>query len=221
MITVSGPSFADAVDRILTATAHSPEYPVLNGLFLELRADALTMTATDRYRLSTRTIAATQHDSDDWSVVVDGDDLRAAMPLVRSRHRIRIDVDRNGVEFGSGDRYCRALPEQFPDYSAVFDAMPPVVTRIVLSRNAVVSALEERQSEYVTCAVSEGRLELSEPGTVGPVVVDAVVRGPAVTMAFAMTTLYPAVVSAIGPDVMIDVSGPTMPVLVRSADGGD
>ena len=51
--------------------------------------------------------------------------------------------------------------------------------------------------------------------------IEATITGAPVDLAFEVTTLYPAVASALGPDVMIDISGTDMPVVVRSADNGD
>lgn len=41
------------------------------------------------------------------------------------------------------------------------------------------------------------------------------------TIHFAVTTLYPAVATAVGPEVMLDLIAPDQPVLIRSADDGD
>lgn len=54
-----------------------------------------------------------------------------------------------------------------------------------------------------------------------PLSISATVSGPAMTIHFAVTTLYPAVACALGPDVMLDLIAPDMPVRVRSADEGD
>lgn len=38
---------------------------------------------------------------------------------------------------------------------------------------------------------------------------------------FPFATLYPALAASVGPDVMLQISQPDLPVVVRSADGGD
>src|SRR5690606_24607605 len=53
--TLPGPVFAAAVDQVLATTVHDPEIPVLAGVRLEVDPGAVTLTATDRYRLATRT----------------------------------------------------------------------------------------------------------------------------------------------------------------------
>ena len=49
----------------------------------------------------------------------------------------------------------------------------------------------------------------------------ATVTGPGLTIHFAVTTLYPAVAAAVGPDVMLDLTAPDLPARLRSADDGD
>ncbi|WP_072805647.1 DNA polymerase III subunit beta family protein [Rhodococcoides yunnanense] len=217
MITVNGPVFATAVDQILTATSRHPEMPVLDGVYLESSGGTLIITATDRYRLSTRSVAVEGVD-DEWSAVVDGDDLRAALSFVRSRHRVQLGVRGTGVDFhaeGSSAMRCRVLAEEFPDYRAMLDALPAAETRVVAQRAALVRALEGHDEQFSSLRVAGGALTLS--GTRIP----ATVTGPDIDMAFSITTLYPAVASAVGHEVMIDIGGPSMPVVVRSADYGD
>lgn len=78
--TVKGPVLADAVEQVLTATAHEPGLAVLGGLHIEANGEALALTATDRYRLSTRTLAPARPAEQTWTGTVDGGDLRPAAP---------------------------------------------------------------------------------------------------------------------------------------------
>ena len=58
-------------------------------------------------------------------------------------------------------------------------------------------------------------------GTTPPVVLPATVHGTPMTIGFALTTLYPAVATALGDDLLLDLRAPDLPVTVRSADEGD
>ncbi|WP_418896277.1 hypothetical protein [Streptomyces cupreus] len=49
----------------------------------------------------------------------------------------------------------------------------------------------------------------------------ATATGQALQICFELTTLYPAVSTAISPDVMPDLRGNDQPVTIRSADRGD
>ncbi|MGW5441262.1 DNA polymerase III subunit beta family protein [Nocardia asteroides] len=58
-VRVRGPLLAAAVDQIAAATVIDPDLPVLNSIHLEARGEDLVLTATDRYRLATRTLRTT------------------------------------------------------------------------------------------------------------------------------------------------------------------
>ena len=206
MFTVNGPVLAAAFDQTLTATSHHPEHPVLGGVYLEWRDGTLTMTATDRFRLVSRSLVTKATEGEhEWTALVDGDDLRSAVQSVRQHHRVQVDRTPSAVIFRPGDARAGILAAQFPDYRAMLGALPDVTTRIVVAKSRLLSMFDT-ENEYIDFSTSG---------------MDATVSGPDVDMAFAVTTLYPAVVAALGPDVMIDVSGPEYPVVIRSADSGD
>lgn len=123
---------ADAVEQVLIATAREPGMPVLAGLRIEARHEAVTLTATDRYRLSTRTLVPTEPPRQTWAGTVNGDEMRAAVAdirrsgLVRLPHGIWLRVaDRE-------DRHCRLLPEEFPDYRLMLASLGEVTTRVTV-----------------------------------------------------------------------------------------
>jgi DNA polymerase III sliding clamp (beta) subunit (PCNA family) len=49
----------------------------------------------------------------------------------------------------------------------------------------------------------------------------AIVTGSDIDLAFSPATLAPAIRSAVGPEIMLDISAPNQPVVVRSATDGD
>lgn len=80
---LKGPVLADAVEQVLTATAYEPAMPVLAGLCIEASHEAVTLTAMDRYRLTTRTLVPAEPLTQTWARTVDGDDLRAVFGEIR------------------------------------------------------------------------------------------------------------------------------------------
>ncbi|MFF5032794.1 DNA polymerase III subunit beta family protein [Nocardia salmonicida] len=281
---VSGPVLASAIDQVATATVADPESAVLDTILFETDGQQLILTATDRYRLATRTVRPTRVGPAVWKATVDADDLRATASWLRRRHAVAICPHHDRVEFrvattdsvdrdraeGGGEpttghaaqpddtrRYCRRSTHDFPDYHAMLAALAPVRTRVVLARAALLDAMEDLDSPTVvlhttatgTASVTSSSLrkehtlptgtatagdlveqesssaaaaacEASEPGAVPPIP-HATATGPAMTIHFAVTTLYPAVATAVGPDVMLDLIAPDQPVLIRSADDGD
>ncbi len=224
LATVSGPIFATAVEQILAATGSEPDHPVLDGVHLEISAEALTLTATDRYRLSTRTLVPDLPNPGDWAATIDGADLRLAVPEIRRRHRIGLEAGPRSLLMRSGTapaRTCRILTGPFPDHRLLLNSLAAARTRIVTPRETLIRILESQRAQHVLLCVSSGTVTLADAVAGAPTSVPAGVSGPDVELGFDLTTLYPAVGTAIGPDVMINIAGPAQPVVIRSADDGD
>lgn len=223
--TVKGPVLADAVEQVLTATAHEPGMAVLGGLHIEASGEAIALTATDRYRLSTRTLAPARPAEQSWTGTVDGDDLRAAAPEVRRTPLVRVEAVPHGIWLrlrGREDRHCRTLPEEFPDRRQLLASLGEVTTRATVPKEPLLRALEEHPGDHVTLRVSGHKVTVGLPDDEHPAVpVAATVRGEPLEIRFGTTTLYPALSTAIGPDVMLDLRGHDQPVTIRSADRGD
>lgn len=218
---LSGPVLAAAIDQVLTATTLEPGLAVLNGVRVELAPEAVTLTATDRYRLATRTLAPIEPISLTWAETVDADDLRACLPWLRRSPRGSIAVTGNGLWIGGSEsRRCRLLAEPFPDYRLMLDALPPVLTRVAIEKTLLLRALEANSSSVVSVRVRGGEIGLRGEAP-DEVRAPATVTGPDIDLAFEMTTLYPAVSSAIGADLLLDLRGPDLPATIRSADNGD
>lgn len=241
---LKGPVLADAVEQVLTATAREPGAPVLAGVRVEASQEALTLTATDRYRLSTRTLVPAEPPAMTWAATLNGDELRIAAAEARRSALVRIEAAPQGVRFrptGREDRYCGVLPEVFPDYRLMLAALPEATTRATVPKDLLLRALEEHPGERVALHVTGRGVtvrsagpptdaadtaattdaadteEAEHPATRLP----ATTAGPDLRIWFELVTLYPAVGTAVGPDVMFDLRGDDQPVTIRSADRGD
>ncbi|MGW0662898.1 DNA polymerase III subunit beta family protein [Streptodolium elevatio] len=223
--TLKGPVLADAVEQVLTATAHEPGMAVLAGLHIEASDEAIALTATDRYRLSTRTLVPARPAEQTWAGTVDSDDLRAAIADVRRSALIRIEAVPHGIWLRMPereDRHCRALPEEFPDHRLMLESLDEVTTRVTISKDLLLRALEEHPGEHVALHITDHSVSVRPPNDEHPgIPLSATVTGADLQIRFDMTTLYPAVSTAIGPDVLLDLRGYHQPVTIRSADRGD
>lgn len=222
--TVRGPVLAAAVEQILAATGTDPDLPVLAGVRLEATPESLTLTATDRYRLSTRTMVPEQPGSAEWAATVDGVELSAALPEIRGAHTIDIEAGERSVRFRSADgavRTCRTLAEPFPDHRGLLAALPAAPTHAVVAKHDLMRALEQQRDRYLRVRTVPGTLSISGAGGEPPAELAARVTGPDSELVFGFTILHPAVATAIGPDVRLDIGGRTDPMVVRSADNGD
>ncbi|WP_110470430.1 MerR family transcriptional regulator [Williamsia limnetica] len=225
VVCVSGPVLASAIEQVLTATTNEPGMTVLGGVRFEAGSGSVVVTATDRYRLSTRTLLTQTSPDVTWAATVNGDDLRRCLIDLRRTPRARIEGSGHGLWLrlpNRDDRYCRLLPEPFPEYRQMLDSLPSATTCVEVSKAVLLQSLEDRPAELVQLHVSGSdvtvRNALSDRGTQ----LEARVSGNhPIDVWFEMTTLYPAISTAIGADVLIDLRGPMQPVTIRSADHGD
>ncbi|MGW4634391.1 MerR family transcriptional regulator [Nocardia sp. NPDC004415] len=244
-VRVRGPVLAAALDQVATATVVDPRHPVLDSVHIEAGMAELVLTATDRYRLATRGVRVDTAPAAPWAITVDAADLRATVSWLRRQPTVVLrpdaagllcttgdTADTGGDERGQGDRNipranrtgpesgrrCRSSAEEFPDYRAMLAALPPVRVRVVVQRSALLAVLESVQAATVTLEAIPGSLRLTDGESVHTLA--ATVTGPPMTIHFAVTTLYPAVAGAVGPDLMLDLIAPDQPVRVRSADDG-
>ncbi|MFI7314870.1 DNA polymerase III subunit beta family protein [Streptomyces hygroscopicus] len=223
--TLKGPVLADAVEQILTATAHEPGMPVLGALRLEATPEAVTLTATDRYRLSTRTLVPAEPATSTWAATLHGDELRAAVAEIRRSALVGVEATPHGIRLRLTDRddqHCRLLREEFPDYRLMLASLPEVTTRVTVSKDLFLRALEEHPGERIALRMAHHGMNVLPAVDAHPdVPIPAAVTGQDLRISFQLTTLYPAVSTAIGPEVMLDLRGPGQPVTIRSADRGD
>ncbi|MFJ9871581.1 MerR family transcriptional regulator [[Kitasatospora] papulosa] len=222
---LKGPVLADAVEQVLTATAHEPGMAVLAGLHIEASHQAIALTATDRYRLFTRTLMPARPAEQTWVGTTDGDDLRAAVATVRRSALVRIEAVPHGIWLRipeREDRHCRLLSEDFPEHRLMLASLGEISTRATVSKDLLLLALEELSGEHVALHVSDHGVNVRPSNDEDPgVQLPATVTGGALQIRFEMTTLYPAVSTAICPEVMLDLRGHDGPVTIRSADRGD
>ncbi|WP_433656783.1 MerR family transcriptional regulator [Nocardia sp. CA-128927] len=211
---------AEAFEQVRAAAADSREIPILAGILLEASANSLTLTATDRYRLSTRTVVSRDRQGSDWSLVVDTGELAPIIAWLRQLDEIiATPTDQGLLLAGDGtERHCRVIDEPFPDYRAVLSALAPVRTRVVTARTPLLTLLE---SSSPTVRFEVDHTGLTVTGSNQRNHLPATVTGADIELAFNITTLLPAVHTALGPDLMLDIAAPDLPIVLRSATDGD
>ncbi|MET8648786.1 MerR family transcriptional regulator [Nocardia aurea] len=220
-VPLSGPTLAHAIAQVAGAAAREDGIPVLTGVFLEVSPNAVTLTATDRYRLSTRSLVPDRHGGDSWSAVVAASELARLDNWLRRVDEVAVSrADRVLILHGDDtEQRCATIEENFPDYRAMLADLAPVTTRILVDRAALLGVLDTAADPLI-CATSETTLTVSTPdGTAHDIPASG--TGPRVDIAFTAATLRPAVETALGPDIMLDLAAPDQPVVIRSATDGD
>ena len=212
-VTVLGADLASAFDQVVAAAARDRTVPALAGVLLEACDGGVALTATDRYRLATRTIAASRPAGRSWSAVLDTQFDRR---WLRGCDELTLTPVVDGVHVAAGDqgRTWAGVAGPFPDYRQVLDGLAPVTTRVVLDRDPLLGLLGPGGRPDVMTFDGRG-------GEVGRRRLAATVTGPDLRIAFDAATLRPALQAAVGPEVMLDVAAADLPVVVRSATDGD
>lgn len=225
ILCLRGPVLAEAIEQVLAATGRTPDHPVLSGVHVRIDHVEISLTATDRYRLTRRTLIAAWPSPQPWSGVLDGEQLRWISHELRHNIDVTVELGTTEVIFRvpDGRRFpCRVLDTEYPDFQLMLDSLAEVRFRVVVPKHLLLRALENIGRPVTVLSVVEGLLMVRDGDDSGEVHrIGAEITGQTEDVSFATTQLFPAVSSAIGPDVVLELSGEHQPMTVRSADRGD
>lgn len=221
--TISGVVLAGALDQVLATTIDDLSTPILSGIRVEVASDAVTLIATDRYRLAIRTLVHQPAGPTTWSGTVDGDDLRRLHSQLRRSPTVKLTAGTItlGIQFIDGT--VADLPlrtEVFPDYREMISVLSPVTLHLTIEKKSLLNILEKQAPEFVGIRVAGQQPSLLIPGMT-PIELAGSASGPDLTLCFELITLYPALSHALGGDLMFNIRGTDQPVTLRSADDGD
>ncbi|NEW51611.1 MerR family transcriptional regulator [Nocardia cyriacigeorgica] len=232
-VSLPGALLAAAITRVGSAVATDGELRALTGIFVEAGRDAVVLTATDRYRLTTRTLVPRSWSGESWSRVVDAAALAHVVAWLAEQDEALLIPQADVIRLSSGGtiHLCATLDERYPDYRAMLSDLAPVRTRVVVQRHELIEAIDSGEgllhlsigADEVTVTDSDnvardpGYAPVAGPGPT----IRAAVTGPDTVMAFSRATLRPAIATAVGPDIMLDIAAPDVPVVIRSATDGD
>ncbi|WP_424890093.1 MerR family transcriptional regulator [Streptomyces sp. XH2] len=229
-VRLGGAELASAVRQVAPAVASASvrdEFPVLGCVLIELDRQETRLVATDRYRLAVRALRASSAEGvagDPCRVLVDAAELKEAASWALRMPDIRIEADpgRQGVRL-YGDTVVRDLSTvdgAFPDYRMILDDLPAARHRIITDRTALRETIAAAgHAGPLTLLTGDQQLTLATRGSVAATA-PAICTGPPVRIAFDPHVLLPALDAGVGPDVLLEISSPSQPVIVRSADQG-
>jgi DNA polymerase-3 subunit beta len=217
---LSGPQLRSALDQVLFAVSRDDGRPELTGVLLEAKEDTLRVVTTDRHRLAIRDLVP------DGSISPGGfralvpaaplDGLRTSLGLAdrcvlrRRGGSVEVDLDGSVVSLP-------VIPEAFPDYEKILNGTAGEAHGVI-DRRALLAALWRVGSEAVTLAFSADDIAMSAEGSATPVGLGW--NGPDLTVTLNSTFLEDISHAHVGPDVIVEASGPLNPVTLRSADHG-
>ena len=223
IVSLSGRVLAEAVRQVAPAAETTGEIRVLGGVLIEVAVGELRLVATDRYWLAVRSMSLAGGRRVGASAVIAATRLDEARQWIGAQDSVQLRFADSHVRLDGpgGERVLPTIEEPFPDYRVILEDLPEVRTRVVAPRGLLLAALGNDPEARLDLAV-DGGLSIrssAHPGTA--VTVPADIVGASAAISFQFTTLRPALVSSVGPDVMLQISRPDLPVVVRSADDGE
>ncbi|MFG2137833.1 hypothetical protein [Streptomyces sp. NPDC048650] len=179
--------------------------------------------ATDRYRPAVRALRPGSVAGDSRQVLVPAADMTDVAARAVRLQDVEIERDRQGARLRSG-RDTKPLPtvdETFLDHQVILGSLPTARHRVITGRGPLRSALARtgRDERPVTLHTDDQQLALACPGSAGTTL-PALCTGAPLRISFDPEVLLPALDAGVGPDVLLEISSPTRPVVVRSADQG-
>ncbi|MFF0446090.1 MerR family transcriptional regulator [Streptomyces sp. NPDC004609] len=226
---IGGAELSSAVRQVAPAVAVvsvREEFPVLGCVLLELDGQEVRLVATDRYRLAVRVLRPGSIEGGSCHVPVDAAEMKHIASWALRLPDVTIGTDGRDAWIRGGDE-VRTLPgidAVFPSYREILEDLPAARHRVITDRDALQQALAVREggaggSGPVTLRTDGQRVLVSGRGPVDTAL-RAICTGPPLLIAFAPDVLLSALDAGVGPDVLLEISSPTQPVVVRSADQG-
>ncbi|WP_106401106.1 DNA polymerase III subunit beta family protein [Actinocorallia populi] len=246
---LGGPELAGAIRQVASAVARGAtlgRFPVLGCVLLELDGHEVRLAATDRYRLSVRTLPAGSATGGPRQAAVPVEALQRAVPWLLPLPEVEIDLSGPDVHLHDGPRrfHLPVLAEPFPSYRLVLQDLSPARHRVITPREPLAALLARlRPGRPAGDDSGHGAVEDLPAGQPAPDVepvllhgggesllvsgpglketaLPAVCTGPPARVHFDPRVLLPALETSVGPDVLLEISAPDRPVVVRSADQG-
>ncbi|MFC0531181.1 DNA polymerase III subunit beta family protein [Phytohabitans kaempferiae] len=221
-VSLPGQMLADGIGQVSPAARAGGPEPVLGGVLFEVDGRELRLVATDRYRLAVRSMAIGGRPRDPATAVVPADLLERARPWIGRQETVGVTVTGAGVRLAgpAGEETLAAIAGEYPRYRIVLDQLPEPSTRAVIPRRTLLSALGDDPEARVHLVIGDG-VTVRPSGARRPVTIPAETAGAPLAISFQHATLRPVLAASVGPDVMLQLSRPDQPAVVRSADDGD
>ncbi|MER5812170.1 MerR family transcriptional regulator [Streptomyces sp. NPDC002033] len=222
-VTLGGPELASAVRQVAPAAGRDPEHPVLGCVLVEFDEDEVRFVATDRHRLSLRTLRPAAVTGPPGRLLVGARALVELGAWAARAAEVTLTAGAPGepltVRHPGGSRELPVSGGTYPAYREMLTALEaePVPThRVVVDRIALLAVLGACGEEPAV-ALELGPDRLRVAGSELPAVC---AESAPVRVAFDPAALAGALEASVGPDVLLEIPATLRPALVRSADQG-
>ena len=234
--TVDSRLFADAVKRVSIASGRDDALPILTAV--QISADpgtrTMRMVATDRFRLALREIpySPDEDNAEPWSVLVVARDIDGYVRALADEKEIRVSPPRaedHRLGLGGGSRFAsiRVVDGDYPKWQPVLEKFSGGLEASfdapeLLGAVKRVSLVSDRTTPVVLTFDPVGEVTVSADGGTGAAV-EAVACSwtgeEQFSIGFNSSVLVDGLSSAGSADVVLHLSDPSRPGLVKTVEG--
>jgi DNA-binding transcriptional MerR regulator len=225
MVRIGGAELSSAVRQVTPAVASSAvaeKFPILGCVLVELDGQEIRLVATDRYRLAVRTLRPHSIEGGPRQVVIDASAMKDIIPWAVRLAEVSLEFDGRTARI-RGDGQSRTLPTiegTFPDYRMILDQLPAAQNRLITPRRALRDRLADAEGDGPVTLHADTHGLVMEGCEPAATTLPAICTGPPLRIAFDPAVLLAALDAGVGPDVLLEITSETQPVVVRSADQG-
>jgi DNA polymerase III subunit beta len=240
---VDADQFAEAIAQVAPFTSTNAGTPHLQGVQLEVGEDALTLTATDTYRMAVRRLPwRCAADLEQTTVLIPARPMQDAAKAVAgdsaltdgSDVQLHLPGDDAGLVGLTSNNWrisTRLLEGKLPDYRTLLHDPDTVTCSVRVQGNVLAEAVARvapvaTRNQPVCLDIADGSITITG-GTnddgLGLDAVDAVLTGEPTKIAFNPKLLGEVLKQAGGsaPETQIDLVAPTARALIHPATGSD
>ncbi|MDQ2790246.1 MAG: DNA polymerase III subunit beta [Actinomycetota bacterium] len=233
---VRGDVFATAVAQVTAAASRDETLPMLTGVRMEIGPEALTLAATDRYRLAERHIPWTptgpmRSTPDTSTVIVPAKTLADVAKSLGSASEVVLsmgDADDAGfLGFSAGGRQTltRLLDGEFVKFASLWPTAVTTTVEVVVSEFIAALkrvALVAQRFAPVRLAFSEGTAQLSaeaEDESSAEEELEVGVTGEPLTIGFNAGYLLDGLAAVTTPRATLSFTEPSKPTVITPVTG--
>ena len=168
VITIESELLAENISRSLFATSQDEIRPVMSGIYFDIKADGLTIVATDGHKLVRNRLLNAKVEDAAASFILPPKPaqlLKSVLSRSEDETVIRFTSRSAEVTFADGKLTCRLIEGRYPNYSSVIPAGNPNV--LTIDRKSLMGALKRvlpfasESSQLVRFHLTAGNLEVS------------------------------------------------------------
>ena len=227
-ITIESGVLAENISRSLFATAQDEIRPVMGGVYFDLKADSLTIVATDGHKL-VRNNLLSLHGETPASFILPKKPatlLKNVLPQAEGDVTLRFDSKQAAISFADGVLTCRLIEGRYPNYDSVIPTSNPNI--VTIDRKSLIGALRRvlpfssDSSQLVRFHFENGNLELrAEDIDFATNAIENVVcsySGTPLSIGFKGSSMLEVINNLEGDDIIIQLADPSRPGVVVPAE---